>query len=500
MRLHISLERGHSRDFHDEVFDKGTVTIGRDREADVRMHPQQDVVVARGVHARLERHGTRWELIVEHDNGVTLTDPDGGNDRTLGAGERARIDRPTLMMLGRNGPQLLLSPESDLMHSAFATQQEMEPPPARPTARVLHGHHRETSRRIRGWSISVVGVALLLVIAAVLLWQRSWSTQKSVATVQQSIDSLRDEAQQRLEIVNRRIDETARDALGETLRAAQQSVMIVGLADQAGYFLPIGTAWVIAEHHLATNAHVVEALQAQHDQLHANFGQELHITARLPGDPYRDFRVAEMVAHPGFERWGKAATAAQRLIVEGQLFTDVRFVPLCDVGLLRTDETLPPALPLATPEQWMALRSGSEIGTLGFPTENIQGSFVNAPPTTQVGRVAALTDSIGNQAKGEAAVILQHAMFSTGGASGSPILSADGQVVAIINSGSVASDPETNPLMRNRRWRVPVGLNFALSVAFLRDMLEGTVDDGLADDTQRWLAERDRAGITPPPP
>ena len=75
--------------------------------------------------------------------------------------------------------------------------------------------------------------------------------------------------------------------------------------------------------------------------------------------------------------------------------------------------------------------------------------------------------------------LVQHDLPSTGGASGSPIVGASGKVVALLNAGNmffIDGDRVPNAAL----------VNFAQRADLIRDMLDGTAEQKLADARNYW--------------
>ena len=85
-------------------FDKSDITIGRGRDADVQLHCD-DAVCASGIHARMQRVEGRWELAVEHRNGITIR-ARNGRSAFYAQGDRLTLDADTEITIGRSGPRL----------------------------------------------------------------------------------------------------------------------------------------------------------------------------------------------------------------------------------------------------------------------------------------------------------------------------------------------------------------------------------------------------------
>ena len=112
-----------------------------------------------------------------------------------------------------------------------------------------------------------------------------------------------------------------------------------------------------------------------------------------------------------------------------------------DVALVRPFEGTISAynrMPLASPNSARRLRIGTPIGTLGFPGELQFNSWTDLYPvaTFKNGTVSAtrMPDETSRYSAG-GAYIVQHNLDLTGGTSGSPIFTTEGEVVAVNNSG-----------------------------------------------------------------
>jgi S1-C subfamily serine protease len=147
-------------------------------------------------------------------------------------------------------------------------------------------------------------------------------------------------------------------------------------------------------------------------------------------------------------------------------------VPGYDVGLLLTEADAPTVLPIAGARELARVDSGYRIAYLGFPMEGMAGGGVdvrNPVATMQSGIVTSATDFWLGQAEYDNRLLIQHNLGATGGASGSPVFNADGEVVAVLSAGNVSGVLRTGS---GDIARVPSGVlvNFAQRVDILKDI------------------------------
>lgn len=182
-----------------------------------------------------------------------------------------------------------------------------------------------------------------------------------------------------------------------------------------------GTAWAVASGIFATNGHI-----ATPAAIALREGGSVFIA--LNKQPEKKYRVIKAISHPDYNKplknsQGKDSTAGTY-----------------DVGLLIVKESCPVTFPLASAEKINRLDAGRRVAFIGFPAEGLlnHGSDNNLPVATmQTGIVTAVTDLWGNQADAQSRLLVQHSLPCTGGASGSPIFDADGDVIAVLNAGNL---------------------------------------------------------------
>ena len=195
------------------------------------------------------------------------------------------------------------------------------------------------------------------------------------------------------------------------------------------------TAWAVAPGVFATNGHVTFPAKELLEKGGAVF-------IAINKQPEKKLRVIKAISHPQYQD-DEAPDYRPLLNHQGKTAFNAY-----DVGLLIVKEIVPVTFKLAAQEKVAQLDSGRRVAFLGFPAKDLMhgGSDNDLPVATmQTGIITAVTDFWGNQANSENRLLVQHSLPCTGGASGSPIFDADGEVVAVLNAGSVTSIYSTAP-------------------------------------------------------
>ena len=200
--------------------------------------------------------------------------------------------------------------------------------------------------------------------------------------------------------------------------------------DVEGLLTFIGTAFAVGNTALITNGHILDALVYFDEDLEAfNERWEMDLEASW----LLVQNLTNSLRHKSNYYW-----VSRWKYHENWDDEDV-YSP--DVALLRPWEGTISShyrMPLATPRAVRRMRTGTPIGTLGFPGELQFNSWTDLYPvaTFKNGTVSAIRmpDEASRYSVGEA-YIVQHNLDLTGGTSGSPIFTAGGEVVAVNNSG-----------------------------------------------------------------
>jgi S1-C subfamily serine protease len=213
------------------------------------------------------------------------------------------------------------------------------------------------------------------------------------------------------------------------LDRARPSVYLVVIRDAQGRERGRGTASVIAPGTLATNAHVADGFDERPR------GEVWVVRSNVP--PHDSIEIKSVALHPHYAAFEKATSAF------GPTYGNryISLIPGYDVALIRVDPAakLAPPLKLAPPERLRGLTPAETVALIGYPMESMAagGTDLRAPlPVTQVARLVNVTDYFMLSDRREELLLLQHAIPTRGGASGSPIFNAKGEVVGYHNAGN----------------------------------------------------------------
>jgi len=214
----------------------------------------------------------------------------------------------------------------------------------------------------------------------------------------------------------------------QTAKRYEQAVGVVIKATE-GDGSPYGTAWAVAPHTFATNSHITDMLEP----VLASGGSAFVVINKHPEMRYR---VTKVITHPNYYSTAKIeAEAAPRLNIDGK----PESVAAYDVGLLVVDGDPPVKMTLASKAKLHSLDSGHRVAFLGFPMENLKSENIDMHypvATMQSGIITSVTDAWMARATPENSILIHHNLPSAGGASGSPVFDADGDVVGLHSAGN----------------------------------------------------------------
>ncbi len=393
-------EAGRRLAFDDSI---QQITFGRDPQLCQVVFPPDMTQVGRE-HFALQRQIGHYRLVLNRSAVVLLNGQRAVDGQELP--NRAEIQ------VGQGGPQLVL-----LTTASNQLPETVGRSPEAGQVTRLRGAER-TARTGRRLAL----LALVALLAALPLGYYAWKSASADPALR----------------------------LRNALRTAAPSVYLVIKRSADGSIDPVATAWVADQSHgiLATNGHVAtEFSELRPDQT---------LIARSCSTPPMDFPIASVQIHPGYqefqELWGTYGPAIRTSPVRVESVSAPGTG--CDVALMYVRDAvgLGATLPLAPPVELQALQAGYPVGYVGYPMEGLAlgGVNVDAPmPATHLAYIVGCTNYFGLRSATEAErLLVQHALPATGGASGSPIINANGQVVAILsgvnfigttNSGRIGS-------------------------------------------------------------
>ena len=197
----------------------------------------------------------------------------------------------------------------------------------------------------------------------------------------------------------------------------------------------VGTAFAVGSTAIVTNGHIVDALLFYDEEIEA-------FNERWKMDLWSSWLVVQNLTRTLSYKynyfWVSRRYQFHRDWDEEEVFSP-------DVALLRPSEgtiSTYNRLPLLTSSEARRLRIGTPVGTLGFPGELQAHDLSDLFPvaTFKDGTISAIRmpdeESTYNV---RGAYIVQHNLDLSGGTSGSPVFTPEGKVVAINNSGIVAT-------------------------------------------------------------
>jgi hypothetical protein len=305
-----------------------------------------------------------------------------------------------------------------------------------------------------------------------------------------------------------KLDEKVEEELAQVLRRAEASVVMLALQDERGNVRFVGTGWVAAPRTIATNAHVADALRTDGgvSTQQARTDKRLKpIARRVTSDGVQDIPLTQIAPHPGFAQWSRilsdpstrlrpGVSAEETAGASGIIATNEVLIAPYDAAVLRTESDCGPPLPMASDDTIRKLKPGDEIGYVGYPSENVFDPR-SSPPALLTGRIVRLTDYFYNPVSDEVALLVHHNLPTVGGASGSPILSRAGEVVAINSAGSFVGAVSANDPSRPKR--IPIGFNYGQTATFVRECMDDSAPQALVARNPNWHAKLQQFSLPP---
>jgi hypothetical protein len=269
------------------------------------------------------------------------------------------------------------------------------------------------------------------------------------------------------------------EPLEAKLAALRPSVYLVMARQADGQERGFGTAWVVGPGLLASNAHVVEPV------LQLPAGAKAFVRSNVP--PYDTIEIKSVEMHPHYKAFPAYHARYFPMGARGQIGPTLAY----DTGLIRVDPAakLAPPLKIASQGTLEALSPGEVVAFIGYPMEGMaaEGVNVKAPnPQTQIARITAVTDFFLVAGPPATRHLVQHSLPATGGASGSPIFNAKGEVIAAFNAVNFIFLRQGEEIKRVAN---PVIVNFGQRADLVTELIEGRAA-ATTEARQKFWSER----------
>ena len=254
---------------------------------------------------------------------------------------------------------------------------------------------------------------------------------------------------------------------------------------------PIGTAWALDATTLATNAHLVNALEQIRDR------HEGTLWLRAPHR--KDLQIVGWKAHPGYQAFSDEQESIRASHIH---FQDLSVIGAYDVGFLKTAGLPPPYLKIAPAPTLQKLKPHTLLAMEGYPMRDVAGKEISVEkpePQFSRGQIKSITDVFMTSTDDQdQSLLVQHDLPATGGSSGSPIVDTSGDVVAIFNAGNVTklpvldADNSLGGCTQTEKFKVvpsAVDINYAQRADLLGDLLNPDAreaDERIKRDKDYW--------------
>lgn len=292
-------------------------------------------------------------------------------------------------------------------------------------------------------AVAVIAVIVIVIVAIMLKVNRTPEKQSEQESVTQAMDSSAMLAE---------IAEKNGNAVG---------VVTINYELQNGFKnrIPIGTAWAFSENKFATNAHVVQDIRS----IRSRFVTPILLDYAAK-EGCKDLQ--ELFNKVGEEKFKQLCAEAEAFIREsikgitvtivihrgrGKSYLVSHYQTHKDYGMKGTSFNPDVAVltirgkhdscfKIANENALYALRAGDAIAFLGFPMENLEQDNMNISnpiATMQTGIISAVSDFDMKDAGADGNYLIRHNLPATGGASGSPIFTKNGEVIALLHEGNI---------------------------------------------------------------
>ena len=432
------------------------ITFGRDPAACDVVYPPDATIVARRHFALRRTPAGEWMYEDFGDPYVGVNGHTAETDEAIPSGATIELGKP-------GGPSF----------EAIFEGKEETPGLARTAVQFRAASARSSATRARQMGVAATAAAIVVAIG---LGGVYWHSTSEASRLAARFEVTHQEAQKRIDEI------AARSISPEVIKNLEQAAHVVVIQYAHGGFQAQGSASPIGPDLFVTNAHVAELREKLKP------GDKLIV--RAPGKGGRAYEVIDHKLHPGYRAF-TSYLSEDPIFVTSSKTCPTCFPPLLsaslsyDVALMRVapGSNADPVLQIATPEELHAMRPGMPIALAGYPLEAIRGSELmglEATPNYRAGVVSALTDMFNLPGEITQRRLVHHNIPVTGGNSGSPMVAANGKLVALLNSG--------NMLAREGGGRMPNAaiINYGQRADLALELLNGTAEANLAAERAYW--------------
>ncbi len=265
----------------------------------------------------------------------------------------------------------------------------------------------------------------------------------------------------------------------ERVRAA--TMLAANENKKTGAVSQVGTAWVVGEGVLATNAHVAHPM---------NQGPDADTKPVVIDQNGTRYEIAEIRIHPGYDAFADEVMEARLATENAVSGAALQLIPGYDVALLYTADTAPPlpeALEIAASAEFADLSVGTKLGSIGFPSEKIAGGAaltISPQSQTRFGNLTNQSTFFFLKGDEKYRQLVTHTVGATGGASGSPIFDEDGTVVAVMSAVN---------MIATSQGRAPSGamINYGMRIDLVADLLAEVEATRLPEYRAHWDEQKE---------
>ncbi|BCW91032.1 hypothetical protein sos41_42090 [Alphaproteobacteria bacterium SO-S41] len=473
---------GRELDFDD---DKSQIHFGRGIDADVSF--PDDLTLVSREHFGLRKEYGGYKFVINPEKPVFM------NGRPLY--DDQAVPKDAEIQLGSlEGPRLKL----ERIDGRGSNQAKTEI--LKPQRELAHDLHATSVKGNRTLGI-VAAIAALVLVLGGLGWLITNSLKEDVVAVQGQVKDIQtDLPAVRKELAN--LSNSNIDA-ATIIAANKESVYYVQQLDAAGNVVGVATATSVlmpdGTKALATNAHVAEMFTELSTEPKLAGGKLIARQSKGLDHPFVEINAVRV--HPGFDRFQEWVflNDSRQKVMGGAANQDWNYyIPAYDVALLFVTEPdkLGPPAKLASRETMAALRAGDGLVYVGYPSEGVAGTNVMMPePTAETGRITSLTTFFLTPGPVEQEQLVQHSVPSAGGASGSAIFNAKGEIVAFHNAGNMNFFKDTDGKVH--RVGSTAMINYAQRADLMLDLMEGKVDAQMPQIEKQFAEADARLALTP---